>query len=700
MDPDYSHTLYHNDLSALALGSLPFHDGIASQHLSLNLPPLPGGLSIPSIDPEWTLESPPFKVIERGTSKYIEAVGSSPFGSRRFVVAGDPQWRDLRVRAVITPLDPDGSDTVQGVCGIVARFTDAQNFIALVIDRDRQLKLIQHVHGHDTLIDARPLEFCLGQSLTLTLRLSGDQAQGTAGPYSGATHVKGTLPAAATTGRVGYVTRMPARFGPLTVEATREEASRLEQQSGALAKTRSAAKAKYPKLRLERTLPLHGLVNGRNIRIADINRDGKPEIILAQGSPDLARKLSLTRLTCLTVLNLEGKVLWQAGVPDKNAPLIPGDLPFQVHDVYGDGGKVVVCVFGYDLQVRDGRTGKVLFSAETPKRVWVSDDYKHVTHAFGAKWGDETLNMDVAALGFCSTLGNGSREIFVQDDFHSFAVMDAISDPPLQPLFQFRGSHGRYPWVSDVNDDDKQEILAGYCLLSEGGKALSTLLLGGYANAAAIVDPLNSNASQRRVMLAAGAEGFILADLKTLLRSNAPAKKFDPNAVGRVSLPRGTGPHATRLSVAKFRSDLPGLQIAVVSGWNSAGELALYDASGRQLWARSLPPEGVLGQPVNWTGQPEELILASLAPGLGLFNGFGDCVVDAPGSAGYTCFDTTAAFCVDGRDGVIAWNNNELAVFVPDDAPRSSDVYKPQRPGAENASNFRAVVSLPPNWTL
>jgi len=282
-------------------------------------------------------------------------------------------------------------------------------------------------------------------------------------------------------------------------------------------------------------------------------------------------------------------------------------------------------------------------------------------------------------------------------------VMDALSAPPLEPLFQFRGSHGRYPWIGDVNDDDKEEILAGYCLLAEGGKALSTLLLGGYANAAAVLDPLNLNGSQRRVMLAAGAEGFILSDLKALLRSNPRRETHDPHAVGRVSLPRGTGPHAARLGVAKFRSDLPGLQIAVVNGWNSAGGLSLYDASGRQLWTRSLAPEGVLGLPVNWTGAAEELIMASLAPGLGLFNGLGDLVVDAPeGEKGakYSCFDTSPAFCADGRDAIIAWNAQELAVFVPEDAPKSGDVYKPRRPSPENASNFRAAVSLPPNWTL
>ena len=36
---------------------------------------------------------------------------------------------------------------------------------------------------------------------------------------------------------------------------------------------------------------------------------------------------------------------------------------FQAHDFFGDGGIVVVCVIGYDVQIRDGKTGKLLFSA-------------------------------------------------------------------------------------------------------------------------------------------------------------------------------------------------------------------------------------------------------------------------------------------------------------------------------------------------
>jgi len=211
-DPQQPQVLYHNDLSGLPLGSFPF-----SPSESAAASPQYGGLYIPVTHPSWT--SGCFKVIQRGLGKYIETIGPSPEFDNRLLVAGDDAWQNYRLRAVVTPLSFDDCSPGGGRCGVLVRYADPGNYVALVLEHDGQVKLIERANHVFTTLDAKPLEFCLGQSLTLTLVVSGNQARGTAGPYSGATHVSAVTKSTRERGKVGFVADIAARFGPFTVEA-------------------------------------------------------------------------------------------------------------------------------------------------------------------------------------------------------------------------------------------------------------------------------------------------------------------------------------------------------------------------------------------------------------------------------------------------------------------------------------------------
>jgi hypothetical protein len=151
---------------------------------------------------------------------------------------------------------------------------------------------------------------------------------------------------------------------------------------------------------------------------------------------------------------------------------------------------------------------------------------------------------------------------------------------------------------------------------------------------------------------------------------------------------RFSGLPVEKLACAKLRADLPGLQF-VASG---AGLLRMYDAGGRRVWSREGDASAL--QPVNWTGAENELVLLSMAAGSGLIDGAGDLVVSAPESGPSANCRVSRLFSVDGRDAILAWDSNELAVYVPDGAA-PANVYKPQRPGAVNVSVHAARVSLP-----
>jgi len=698
--PDYSRTLYHNDMSALPLGPLTLPDPSLLETCALPAAVLPGGLRAPVVHPAW-LESGAFKVIERGVNRFIETVGASPLCEDRMLVAGDSHWSDVRVRAVVTPLTFDGCGPGGGICGLIARYRDPRNFLALVLDRDFHVKLLQKRDGQWILLDARPLEFCLGQSLTLTLTLQGPRVHGTAGPYTGAAHLyaymagaavpigieawgdtpKGGKPlalpeqpasCAAFNGCVGFIADVPARCGTLTVEATAEEADALEARAAARTAHVARAKAKVPPVKLLTRVALQGLVSGPNVRVADVNGDGKPELILAQHSPKIAAQTSMSRLTCLTVMDLSGKILWQAGVPDPDAPLYGEDLPVEVFDLYHDGHGVIVCAFGYDIQIRDGKTGRVLNSAQTPDLThWpISGEYRDT--AYSRKFGDERENLNIARLASAKILGNGNPDdILVLDDYHHLVALDGIN---LKPLFKHRGNHGRSVQVLDLDGDGRDEVVAGGVILDGSGKTISAASFGGFPTASVAVKAQAGEDAGRSWVLA-GRDGLALLPL------NGAA--IPPLAGWNVGF---AGWPVERLACAKLRADLPGLQFAT---WGS-GTLQLFDAGGRRLWTQSIDSNGVALKPVHWPGQDAELLLLSMAPGGGLINGAGEHVVEAPTSGPSLCCAVSPHFAKD-VDALLAWDTNELHVWVPDSgvSKRKSD----RRSSGSGAHG--AQVSLP-----
>ncbi len=488
-DSEFSHVLYHDDMSGREVRERR------------------GGVA----------------VIARGMGKYLDVDASESGGSNLLCPienAESSACREFRFRAVVTPVSFDNELPFAGFCGIFACYRNASDYVALLLDRHYQVKLVRRSARGLELLASSPLEFCFGQSLTLTLTIKNSKIVGEARPYAGVTVIRSpdTVEDFDPTGSCGFISNAKARFGPHTLECPAAEFERIKNLP---CKVENAA-AQTPDMKLDRNVALQNRVTGPNLLFADLNRDGKPEILVGQSSKKIATTLSLTRLTCLTALDLDGNILWQAGVHDPEAThetaAYKGRLPFEIHDIYGDGRPAVVCVFGYDLQIRDGKTGRILMSGSTPMTAPIDTDFKTLTNAFGANWGDETLNMDVASIAFCDTQGSGGkREIIVKDDYHNLAVLDTQSEPVLHAIFQHRGNLGGKPWSGDIDDDGKDEILCGYSLLDHDGTLIASLPLGGHARSVTVIDDEPEPGTRRRtVFICAGNEGLIVLDADAL----------------------------------------------------------------------------------------------------------------------------------------------------------------------------------------
>lgn len=103
--------------------------------------------------------------------------------------------------------------------------------------------------------------------------------------------------------------------------------------------------------------------------------------------------------------------------------------------------------------------------------------------------------------------------------------------------------------------------------------------------------------------------------------------------------------------------------------------------------------------PVNWTGRHGEFWCLSTNSELGgLYDGEGRRVVKFPADGhpdyAYTVLDLTG----DARDEIVTWDGYEMWIYTQSDGPLSGELYEPVRNTANNESNYRANVSLPPGW--
>lgn len=626
---DYSHVLYHDDLSGFTAG------------------PVPGTQ---------------FKIVERGLGKYLEP--ESPHSSYLYAVGGD-ECRDCRFRAVVTPVSFVDAPPVGGFCGIVARFRNSNDYLALVLSRDEQLKLLRRTPEGFDLLASCALEFCIGQSLTLTLTVAGEKIIGTAGPYAGATTVEARLPSGAMPagGKAGFVGATQARFGPHTLECTPDEARRIGTVTSAARYALIAKRSNFPAMKRERVVPLNGLATADNLFLADLDGDGALEVLVAQSSQAIADRLSLTDLTCLTAMKLSGEILWQAGIPDPRGeklwPVVtPGILPFRIHDLYGDGHLVVVCVFGFDIQVRDGKTGRILMSAQTPSTVPVSEDFKNVMNPGTKGWGDETLNMRVRRIEFCDTEGNGGKkEILITDNRQNLAVLDPLAEPVLHPILRHRGKVGGEPWIGDCDGDGRDEMFFSTVLIDHDGKAVGVADVNGISHTALVIDPLGGQ-DLRYFGCVSDDDGLgAVSSSRWWKRDAGRAAQWQARLAG------------SDLIAGKFRGDVPGLQFVTTRLCEHMdGRLvSLFDSELNRIWSREFDVFSGGLAAVNWDGK-QNLLLFTMDARFGLLDGNGDVVVQIPADAEYSYCKPIQGYCADGRDAIAAWQLDELAIYVPEGA--------------------------------
>ncbi len=154
--------------------------------------------------------------------------------------------------------------------------------------------------------------------------------------------------------------------------------------------------------------------------------------------------------------------------------------------------------------------------------------------------------------------------------------------------------------------------------------------------------------------------------------------------------------HAQSPSVARFRPDLPGVQLLTINFWRNPGIVTLFDHDGTILAQEEPIHTGSALLPVNWRGDGQEFALLSGNPREGgMIDGRLRRVVMFPDDG----HPDLAAYVInltgDARDEVVLWNQEEVWIYTQDRPFRGEKIYAPRRSPDYNESNYRTTVSLP-----
>jgi len=576
-------------------------------------------------------------------------------------ITGDREWGEYTVEAEVKPLSLDD------MAGVVFRYHTNRHYYLFALDGGKTARLAVRLPLEQEFRTAQWRQLgnvAFPYDTTRYHHLKIENAGSAIKAYIDGKHVLAADDGELIRGKVGVSANIPARFRDFRVavpdEVNKGISERIAQRETALAQLR--AQNPRPKLWKSFTTPRFGA--GRNARFGDLDGDRVPEMLIAQNIPRIGD--NFIQISCLTAVNFDGKVLWQLGRPDPRNGLLTADTPFQIHDFDGDGKSEVVMVKDFQLQIRDGTTGRLRQSVPMPPAL-ADNHLKPYTLTNGD------------SLAFLDLSGQGKRqELMIKDRYTNFWIYNNH----LEPLWQGQGQTGHYPYPFDIDGDGHEDLAIGYAVWNHAGHQLWSRdrELLDHADGLAVgrfgADP---NA-EPRVYAWGSDEGFLIFDRRGTIQKHV-----------RIG-------HAQSASVGKFRLDLPGLQLICVNYWKNPGIITLFDADGNMLAQEEPIHSGSPMLPVNWTGDGREFVLLSgNAVEGGMIDGELRRVVMFPDDGHPDLTTYVANVTGDARDEVILWDQDRVWIYTQDRPFAGKRLYAPIRNPDCNESNYRTVVSRP-HW--
>jgi rhamnogalacturonan endolyase len=614
-----------------------------------------------------------WRLIEENGERYLwqsctEVDRDRPF-THPMIVAGDDLWRNYTVEVKYAPQSDPNTSLGEGKAafesGVLFRcHTSRDYYFAGVIGQRAVIKKVNdgvafRAMDERTLAEA-PFSWTPGGFISLKVTAAEDKLTA---QFGNGVSLE-ARDAGITHGRIGFCSDMPAKFARVRVTTSLAGKRAFDKAAKDRAEEQAKLEAANPKMVLWRKISTPAYGAARNLRFGDLEGNGRMDILLVQQNT-LGPADSHSEVGCMTAINLEGRILWQVGTADPWHDRLTSDVAVQIHDLEGVGTNDVVYCRNQQIIVADGVTGRTKYSAPTP----ASGDIEKRKDLYPRILGDAICFADFRGLG-------AKRDFILKDRYHNiWAYTDKLEE-----LWHVALNTGHYPFAYRVNGRD--ELAVGYSLISPDGKIIWSLdnqLANDHADGVAIVQ-MKDGAAPRWICVASD-DGFLEADLNGHILEHLE--------IG----------HQQNESIAKFRPDLPGLQIVTMNFWGNQGIVSFFDADGKKCSEFQAANYGSMLLPLNWKGDGQEYwILSANSETGGVYDGWGRRVMRFPRDGHPDMCVATLDLFGDCRDEIVVWDPMEIWIYTQSDNPKPGKLYKPTRNPLYNESNYRAGVSLP-GWS-
>lgn len=645
-------TLAREDFSDFPIGPIPI-DNTATGEYHYRAPDGHIGQWYPSVNrAEWTV------VEHEGRHRILATRTRGVHGDRAkapTLVTGDPLWADYTAETRVQPLRPDG------FVGLAFRYESSRAYYRLQLEEGKA-QLLYVSHGTEEELAATEFDYSCDETYALRVSVEGDKIQA---------FVERELILEATddrykTGRVALVAAVPALFDSLHVSASHAAHEAFVHTRERTQRELDDLRERYPKPVVWKKIDTRGFGAGRQIRFGHLTSNDRLDFVLAQNMKLAGNNFQT--IQCLTAMDLDGDILWQFGEPvdAEDAGMITSDVAFQIYDIDGDGRDEVLGIKNFRLYVLDGQTGEVKASMPTPV----------APHGERAGSLDETVFHRISGDSILIANFRGLErpsDIVIKDRYNTVWAYDN----EFNLLWSVRCNTGHFAQPYDFDGDGRDELYVGYTLIGPDGEVRWSKDWDDHTDEI-VIGAFNPERDDVQIGIACGDEGFnILSPTgETLYRE----------MLG----------HAQRLSAARYRDDLPGLQYYVVTYWGNPGIISFHDCTGQKLFSFEPAATGSIASPVNWTGNGVELSLlsGSIEHG-GMVDGHGRRVVVFPDDGHPDLAAEVLDLTGDARDEIVLWDMERVWIYTQDRPFDGDRIYRPMRFPHYNASNYRGEISLP-----
>jgi hypothetical protein len=602
-------------------------------------------------------EHSPLRIARRaGRAWLVKDRHTPPWGECLVLTRGPEPWRDY---AIAVELAVRGPQPV----GVVVRYRSSRDFYAAIFEGGL-FKLLRMFEGTATVLASvplpaprRPLRIALtARGGTLVARASGATLRAEDGCL--------------TEGGIGLWAEAACAFGTVTVRAPAAERARLARAAQQAAARVARARRPWPAMRLLAEVNVRGHAIGRQLRLADLDGDGRAELLFAVPGKHAGRRWSYDKIQRLSALTLDGRVLWERGAFAPNAGPITTELPVQAAD--RGRGMEIVASFGAALELLDPRTGATRRRAETPIPPKMEPYWDELSQYWGAGHGDDLPRLIPNSLRLCNLTGRHPfGDILIKDAYHCVWALDGRT---LKPRWMHRCNTGHFPYTADLDGAGRDLVILGYSRLDHRGKLVGRLFLGDHPDACFAYRDAHG---VRHILHPCGEAGFV---------DDRDDGKVDVLHLG----------HVQHLSVADFDPARPGLERIIVTFHGNEGIIVLLDERNRIVRKCERYAAGAVCQPVNWTGDGRELIAFSPRHGDGgIWNEHFDLIVPFPDDRRPGRYLEVHDVLGLGVDQLIVWDEERLHVYGPDRLPPAGRRRYAPRRSWPNTSNYQVNFSLP-----